>query len=152
MRCQRSDGSTLGHQRNPSRLRTTRRAAIKQTTHRGLTRWLKLHEVGFTSALSQNLFVLEVDATSASSTKCELTAVGRPPQVTAAGGPSVTLRITVCMRQHGTKLQLHRFEASAVTVLRIRSSIMTPYAKISSSNAHELMTAVCPFADRIRRQ
>ncbi len=64
MRFQRSDGSTLGHQRNPSRLRTTRRAAIKQTTHHGLTRWLKLHEVRFTSALSQNLFVLAVDATS----------------------------------------------------------------------------------------
>ncbi len=59
MRFQRSDGSTSGHQRNPSRLRTTRRAAIKQTTPRRLTRWLKLHEVGFTSALSQNLFVLE---------------------------------------------------------------------------------------------
>ncbi len=66
MRFYHSDGSTLGHQRNPSRPRTTRRAAIKQTTPRRLTRWLKLHEVGFTSALSQNLFVLEVDATSIS--------------------------------------------------------------------------------------
>ncbi len=76
MRFQRSDGSTSGHQRNPSRLRTTRRAAIKQTTPRRLTRWLKLHEVGFTSALSQNLFVLEVDATDASLTNGEMQEVG----------------------------------------------------------------------------
>ncbi len=75
MRFQRSDGSTLGHQRNPSRLRTTRRAVIKQTTPRRLTRWLKLHEVGFTSALSQNLFVLEVDATDASLSDGEMRSV-----------------------------------------------------------------------------
>ncbi len=60
-----------------------RRAAIKQTTPRGLTRWLKLHEVGFTSALSQNLFVQEVDATDATCGEGKLTAVGRPLRVRA---------------------------------------------------------------------
>ena len=40
----------IGHQRNPGRPRTTRRATIKQTTPRSLARWLKLQAVDSTDA------------------------------------------------------------------------------------------------------